>query len=59
MNLYKVVANQERHFVYAVSIKQAKYRLGIRLSRRFGRVNITDIKQVGYCRAIGGTDVKN
>ena len=43
-NLYLIMANGERHFVYADSEKRAKFYLLRRLLAKVGKIRITDIR---------------
>lgn len=46
MNLYIAIINKERQYVRALSIEAAKYKLRRRAMRKFGRCDLTDIKEV-------------
>ena len=46
MNLYVGMVNKERQYVHAQSIEAAKHKLRRRAMRKFGRCDLTDIKEV-------------
>ena len=41
---YIVTSNKQNYFTWAVSGDQAKIKIGLRLMKIFGSVNITDVK---------------
>ena len=44
--LYKGMNNKQEHSVWAYSPEQAKFLLELRLKKKFGYANITDLKPV-------------